>query len=206
MSVLTEVKERVSALDAFRHYGIAVNNRGMCCCPFHNDRHPSMKVDSRYHCFACGADGDVIDFVSNYYGLSVIEATKKLNDDFYLGISFDISNKPVKKTSEQLQQEKELVLRREIAKAFDVVRRDAINTLSNYHHLLWEWKKEYEPKLINEGDADWHPFFVEAFDKLDFVNEVLDELTFGDRAMQLEILETYGEEIKRIGERIKCFE
>ena len=34
----------------------------MVCCPFHNDRTPSMKVDSRFYCFGCGASGDVIDF------------------------------------------------------------------------------------------------------------------------------------------------
>ena len=48
-------------------------------------------------------------------------------------------------------------------------------------------------------------FFVEALDKLDFVNEILDALLFGERLEQIEILETYGEEIKRIGERIKSF-
>ncbi|MFR8352936.1 MAG: CHC2 zinc finger domain-containing protein [Blautia obeum] len=26
----------------------------MACCPFHKDRHPSMKADKIYHCFACG--------------------------------------------------------------------------------------------------------------------------------------------------------
>ena len=31
-------------------YGFAVNRNGMMCCPFHGDKHPSMKVDSRFHC------------------------------------------------------------------------------------------------------------------------------------------------------------
>ena len=29
----------------------------MACCPFHDDKHPSMKVDRRFHCFGCQADG-----------------------------------------------------------------------------------------------------------------------------------------------------
>ena len=33
----------------------------MACCPFHDDKHPSMKVDRRFHCFGCQTDGDVID-------------------------------------------------------------------------------------------------------------------------------------------------
>lgn len=202
VSVFNDIKERVTALDAVTHYGISVNRKGMCCCPFHNDKNPSMKVDRRYHCFGCGADGDVIDFVSDYFGLSAIDAAKKLNDDFCLGISFEHDKRSFPKTDEQLRQEKKLMITREIVRAFDIMRRDAINILSNYYRLLWDWKKEYEP---SEGDADWHPFFVEAIGMLDFVNEILDDLTFGNRDEQLEILETYGEEIKRIGERIKNF-
>ena len=44
------------------------------CCPFHGDKHPSMKVDSRFHCFACQADGDVIDFVGRLFQLSPYKA------------------------------------------------------------------------------------------------------------------------------------
>ncbi len=46
----------------------------MACCPFHNDKTPSLKLDRRYHCFGCGADGDVIDFAAALYGLGKKEA------------------------------------------------------------------------------------------------------------------------------------
>ena len=68
-------------------YGIRVNRNGMACCPFHDDRNPSLKVDKRFHCFGCQADGDVIDFVARLYGLPGLEAAKKLAADF--GISYD---------------------------------------------------------------------------------------------------------------------
>lgn len=42
----------------------------MACCPFHDDKHPSMKVDRRFHCFGCQADGDVIDFTARLFGLN----------------------------------------------------------------------------------------------------------------------------------------
>ena len=56
------VKESVSTREAAQLYGIEVRRNGMACCPFHDDKNPSMKVDTRFHCFGCGADGDVIDF------------------------------------------------------------------------------------------------------------------------------------------------
>lgn len=202
MGIFDEVKKRVTAYDAVSHYGIKINNKGMCCCPFHDDKNPSMKVDSRYHCFGCGADGDAIDFVSNYFGLPVIKAAKKINEDFNLGIAFKNFSGNDIKSEEQLRLEREQCISREVERAFDIMRRDAINILSKYHRLLWYWRKEYGP---SEGDADWHPFFVESLEKLEFINELLDDLIFGDREKQLEIMEIYGEEIKAIGERIKNF-
>ena len=41
-----------------------------------------MKLDRRFHCFGCGADGDVIDFVAALYGLGKKEAAAQLASDF----------------------------------------------------------------------------------------------------------------------------
>ena len=59
----------------------------MMCCPFHGDKHPSMKVDSRFHCFACQADGDVIDFVGKLFQLSPYKAVEKLKNDFGMALA-----------------------------------------------------------------------------------------------------------------------
>ena len=83
-SVFEVVKQSVTAREAAELYGIAVGRGGMACCPFHDDRHPSMKVDTRFHCFGCGADGDVIDFTARLYDLSPKGAAEKLAQDFGL--------------------------------------------------------------------------------------------------------------------------
>ena len=54
----------------------------MACCPFHDDKHPSMKIDHRFHCFGCQADGDVIDFTARLFSLSSKEAALKLAGGF----------------------------------------------------------------------------------------------------------------------------
>ena len=59
-------------------YGLKVNKNGMCCCPFHPDKTPSMKVDVRYHYFGCGADGDVISFVQRLFDRKPYQAARKL--------------------------------------------------------------------------------------------------------------------------------
>jgi DNA primase len=51
------------------------------CCPFHPDRSPSFTIfagDRRFHCFGCGADGDVLDFVQRSRSVTLVEAARML--------------------------------------------------------------------------------------------------------------------------------
>lgn len=59
-----EIKEQVSIREVLSGYGVEVKRDGMCCCPVHGERHPSMKVyKDSFNCFACGANGDVFTLV-----------------------------------------------------------------------------------------------------------------------------------------------
>ena len=62
-----EIKQSHSMREIVESYGIKVNRSGMCCCPFHKEKHPSMKVykDSCY-CFACNKSWDIFSFVMDY--------------------------------------------------------------------------------------------------------------------------------------------
>ena len=91
-SVFEVVKHSVTAREAAELYGLPVGRGGMACCPFHDDRHPSMKVDARFHCFGCVADGDVIDFTARLYDLSPREAAVKQAQD--VGLAYDSKAAP----------------------------------------------------------------------------------------------------------------
>lgn len=56
MNIFQKVKERVTARQVAEKYGLKVRQNGMACCPFHNDKHPSMKIDRNYydHCVWSG--------------------------------------------------------------------------------------------------------------------------------------------------------
>ena len=82
MNIFEAVKQSVTTRQAAESYGIRVNKNGMAVCPFHRDKNPSMKVDRRFHCFGCQADGDVIDFTAHLYNLKPKEAAEKLARDF----------------------------------------------------------------------------------------------------------------------------
>lgn len=86
MNIFLEVKEHLTTRQVAEFYGLQVKRNGFACCPFHEEKHPSMKLDRNYHCFGCGIGGDVIDYVSRMFGLSQYEAALKLIAEFHLPI------------------------------------------------------------------------------------------------------------------------
>lgn len=48
MDLFTQVKMAVSVKEAAEYYGLEVKRGSMVCCPFHNDRTPSMKLNEDY--------------------------------------------------------------------------------------------------------------------------------------------------------------
>ena len=86
MNVFEAVKENVTTRQAAELYGIRVNQRGMAVCPFHKDKNPSMKVDRRFHCFACQADGDVIDFTARLFFCHTKGGSRKAVRRFFCSV------------------------------------------------------------------------------------------------------------------------
>lgn len=157
-SVFEAVKQSVTVREAAQMYGIEVNRSGMACCPFHDDKNPSMKVDVRFHCFGCGADGDVIDFTARLYNLSPKEAAEKLAQDF--GLIYDSQAPPRRR-----------YVRKTEAQKFKEDRDHAFRVLADYYHLLRKWETDYSPKTPEENP---HPRFMEAIQKKDYTGYLLD--------------------------------
>ena len=92
-NVFETVKQSVTIREAAERYGIEVRRNSMACCPFHDDKNPSMKLNEEYfYCFGCGATGDVIDLTARIYNLSPKEAAEKLAQDF--GLIYDSQAPP----------------------------------------------------------------------------------------------------------------
>ena len=90
MSIFEEVKEQLNIRQVVEHYGFKVNRARQFVCPFHNDHKPSAGIkDDYFHCFVCGAGGDLITFTAKHLGLSNLEAAKELVREF--GLNIDIS-------------------------------------------------------------------------------------------------------------------
>lgn len=75
------IKQTVPPIEAAQRYGTV--KHGFMCCPFHADRTPSLKLyGDHFHCFGCGAHGDVIDLTAGLLGCSKAEAARRLEADF----------------------------------------------------------------------------------------------------------------------------
>lgn len=59
-----ELKSSISMRELVERYSIKIDSKGFCCCPFHKEKTPSMKIyKDSYHCFGCGTSGDIFSFV-----------------------------------------------------------------------------------------------------------------------------------------------
>ena len=115
MDIFQEIKERITAKEVAFGYGLAISPKGMACCPFHDDRHSSMKIDRNYYCFACGAKGDAVNYAAQLYGLSQYDAAKKIIADFRLPIPLKKEN-VIKRTAEDYRRQWEYTEEKRIAK------------------------------------------------------------------------------------------
>ena len=188
-SVFEAVKQSVTVREAAQMYGIEVNRSGMACCPFHDDKNPSMKLNEEYfYCFGCGATGDVIDFTARLYNLSPKEAAEKLAQDF--GLAYDSQAPPRRRYDRQKTE----------AQKFKEDRDHAFRVLADYYHLLRKWETDYSPKTPEENP---HPRLMEAIQKKDYTGYLLDFfLEDGLEEQKLWIAE-HQSEIANLERRVK---
>ena len=194
MNIFQKVKERVTARQVAERYGLKVRRNGMACCPFHNDKHPSMKIDRNYYCFACGAKGDAVNYVAVLFGLSQLEAAKKINKDFSLGIPIGKTEKSRKQYS-GVREKVKISTKEEriqfVQKKIDKWAKDAVNVLLRYLRWMEFWKEFYKPESTEE---EWHPLFAEALQNESKICYLVDLLLF---VTDEEILDFSGTEGRR---------
>ena len=160
----------------------------MACCPFHDDKNPSMKVDQRFHCFGCGADGDVIDFIAKLFNLSPKEAAEKLAQDF--GLIYDSQAPPRRRYVRQKTE----------AQKFQEDRQRCYRVLSDYYYLLKKWEADRSPRTPEEEP---HPRFVEAIQKKAYVEYLLDLFLYESEEEQKAWIAEHTAEITHLERRLK---
>lgn len=179
MRLFETIKETITVRQAADYYGMKIGRNNMICCPFHNDRHPSMKLNpTYYYCFGCGATGDVIQFVANLFGLSNYEAAKKIAADF--GITPDPP--PVTPAMKKPEYIKTKAKKKELY--------ECQKTVCEHLHCLEKWKAMYPPE---RPDLPMDERFELACEELSYIEYLADYLTFADEDECMEIVKSLKE-------------
>ena len=167
--IFDSLKARVTVPQAAAHYGVKVDRSGMCCCPFHPDKTPSMKInETYYYCFGCHSTGDVIDFTARLFDLSPLEAARKLASDF--GID---PNTPVSAAIAPPRIRQEESMRDREGRCASV--------LIEYERLLKNRQIRFAPVHPSE---EWDDRFVSASHALPQVSYLIDCLYDADSVIR----------------------
>lgn len=169
MDLFTQIKMAVSVKEAVEYYGLEVNRGNMVCCPFHNDRTPSMKLNEDYfYCFGCGASGDVIDLAARLFNLSGYDAAKKLAADF--GI---------------VEQKPSVLTKLKRSKSQAELESRSFRVLGDYLQILQDWKAHCAPQSPEDAID---PRYAEACHMLERIENMLDILTCGTPKERAEVV------------------
>ncbi len=182
--VFEEIKSRLNIQDVAHFYGIKISHKNKAFCPFHEDKHPSLsfKNNKLFKCFACEAKGSVICLVMKLFNLTALQASKKLSEDFNLGLFEEkLSPKRWKEIQKQNQKRKTVTL-----------------TIGAY--MAWKEKTEkwfiyvfrnllrifisYTPKNFEEPHKAWNL----AVDYMEHIEEILEKFRLNSRE---QILDSY---------------
>lgn len=88
--VIAAVMESAAIVDVVSRYTTKIVRKGeryFACCPFHNEKTPSMSITpsrNMFHCFGCGESGTVISFLQKIEKISFSEAVARLADEFHV--------------------------------------------------------------------------------------------------------------------------
>lgn len=154
MTIADEIKQTLKMDDLFRAYGLEPNRAGFVICPFHSEKTASLKAyadNTRFKCFGCGAQGDVISFVTMLFGLEYIGAIKKINEDFSLNLLLE---KP--KYSQYRMVKKDI----EERKKQELIVKSAKEKYREYNQVM----RLLAPASLDEP---LHPLFIEALHNRD---------------------------------------
>lgn len=174
-----KVKESVSMQAVAEYYGFQVNKKGLCLCPFHQDKTPSLKIypnGKGFYCFTCGTGGDQIKFAALYQEIRNEEAAKELAAAFHVPISVPVTYR------EKREAERKRKQRQNVA-AF-------AKRATMYVRMYWI--------LLCEAIHEKNEHFTEALQNITFIEYLLENLEkcpeeiYGDKKAVIRIGEIEG--------------
>ena len=183
-NIFDAVKDAVPVPAAAERYGLQANRAGMVCCPFHDDHHPSLKLNEKYfYCFGCGEHGSVVDLASKLFNLRSYDAASKLAADF--GIDVNATAPPVSPL-----------------RSFRTDQLRCQRLLDSYLNLLLRWQRQFAPTDPDETLDDRYVEACQMLESIDYMASVLTAGTLEQRIQAVDRLMADGK-MDRLEERLR---
>jgi DNA primase len=124
---LQDLISRVDIVDVVgRHVQLKKGGANLTgLCPFHAEKSPSFTVSPTkqfYHCFGCGASGDAIRFLTEYSGMTFVDAVKDLAQQVGMAVPEE-ENSPAEREQAAAQKQRRATLTEVLAKAAEGYRK-----------------------------------------------------------------------------------
>lgn len=179
--IFDTTKRLVSARSAAEYYGFQPNRANFISCPFHIEKTASLKLfdDGGWHCFGCNQGGSSVNFVAKLLNLSPLDAVRRMNEDFHLGLPLD--KPPSKEQQKAAQRQREI---RTTSQNYEQWRSGLIRQLNACFcegHLAL---KSLETPVDLDRLTDAQAFAVKEQARFEWLS---DTLTYGTMAQQMEI-------------------
>lgn len=151
---IQQIKDATDIVDVISSF-LSLQRKGsgyIGTCPFHSDKHPSMRVNpakQTYKCFVCGAGGDVFEFLRQHEQMTFVEAVRWCAQK--AGIQVEISEQ----TLEEIQKAQQMDAMRIVIEASAVFFQDHLSDAKSYLHnrgydlsntVLKEFRVGYAPE------------------------------------------------------------
>lgn len=158
------IKQSVTMPDVLAMYGFEPGRYNRIPCPIHNGVKRNFAYKEHgFVCYVCGATGDVISFVEKLFGLCFINACRKLDEDFHLGLNVGGKLDAEKRA----EAERVSILRRAERARKDVERRRLEEA---YHAALDRWveldkaKRNGKPRTPFDDLTEQYAYAVKHID------------------------------------------
>lgn len=192
------MNSELDILDVFNRYiGGTFDRKGFCRCPFHGEKTPSFKLfrnNKSFYCFGCGAGGNIINLVSKALNIGYVEAMKRLDEDYSLGLFEKQIKTDTRRSKEAVETARKQLKNQQLQ----------INRRNNYFKLI-DYYKELQKMPLNQAVSHDLAFIDRLLDKwLSYENEPFDDIPVDFNAdvliYALKSKFTNGEEVEN-GER-----
>lgn len=170
MKLTDLIFEEVSMIDVLNKYHHTGKHR-RSNCPIHNGKDNNFCYTEKvYHCWSCGASGNVASFVMDLFGLSFVDACIKINCDFNLNI-------PIYEKLTYRQKQKARIKLKNIRTKRELEKNKKQEEEDNYDELINEYIKWDKIRTLYAPKTPKLPLnelYVTAMHKLPYIEYRMD--------------------------------